>query len=173
MFSFLGRSGMVAAVMHQLERLVALVLKTGLPAIIPGKEGREADCVLLPLEEYERLVDSLSTKLVKSVAESSVPQVSEEVVASLEAFQDPPDSNKIILDQPSVITLSLQDLLEPRLSSGTVSAATSTLSAISPQQNGVEDFVVFDGIETKILPKSRQKKSTESGALDEFGQTLA
>lgn len=163
---------MVAFVMNQLERLLALVQKTGLPTIIPGNDGRD-DCVLLPLEEYERVVGGLSHHLTASVAPVQVAQAfKEEARISLEAFQEPPVP-EVSVDQPSISALSLQDLLRPRTDLDPVSTPTSTQSSISPQASSLEDRFVFDGPETKILPQTRQKSSIESSALDEFGQTLA
>ncbi|MBP9762724.1 hypothetical protein KBD34_03855 [Patescibacteria group bacterium] len=142
--------------MSSLTRLLALVRRTRLPAIIPDQDGREGDCVLLPLEVYERLSGSLNDPGKRPLAFSP------------EAFQAAPTS-QIADPQPTKPTLSLQDLLqsephaEPKIPS----------SSIFPQSESLEDRFAFGLEDVKILPVVKQKTPPNQSILDEFGQTLA
>lgn len=157
-----------------LDRLVALVGRTGLPTVVSSEEGGEP-CVLLPLAVYERLTAGVPlTDLAKASAEP--PSVRDFLVAispaeptptptlSLHAFSLPPTPKSLPVEETKVEGLHLNDLFQP---------PTQTPSSISPRSGVLSDEFVFDGKEMKILPHFTQKTANIGFGLDGFEQTLA
>ena len=161
-----------------LDRLVALVGRTGLPTILSSEEGGEP-CVVLPLSVYERLAGGGSTGQdpvpSQAPSQTKTAQAQESVVASqtesvsnpvfsLHAFSLPPTPQTQPTEEPKSDDLRLQDLFQ---------APDLAISANSPQPAVPSDKFVFDGKEIRIMPQITQKTANIGFGLDGFEQTLA
>ncbi len=156
-----------------LTRLLELVHRTRLPLIVQSSDTSEP-CVVLPLSVYEKLVGGVSEAL--GVDEPQSLPIAEPQ-ASLADFMTPASDRSFVTSSgapdrselESRNSLRLQDLLQVQAEIPT----KSPVSAILPQVGSVEDRFTFDGLDVRILPKTRQKIGDMQDALDENGQTLA
>lgn len=160
-----------------LDRLVALVGRTGLPTMISSEEGGEP-CVVLPLSVYERLAggglaDQNSVSQAPSQAKTNqdhqpayVPEAESVTTPafSLQAFSLPPTPNTQPVEEAKSEDLRLQDLFQ---------APDLAISSNSPQSAVPSDKFVFDGNEIRIMPQITQKTANIGFGLDGFEQTLA
>ncbi len=156
-----------------LTRLLELVHRTRLPLIVQSSDASEP-CVVLPLSVYEKLVGGVSEVLGGDESQS-LPMA--EPQASLADFLIPASDRSVTplsgaLDRSELESrnsLRLQDLLQVQAEI----PAKSPVSAVLPQVGSVEDRFAFDGLDVRILPKTRQKIGDMQDVLDGNGQTLA
>jgi hypothetical protein len=152
-----------------LTRLFELVHRTRLPLIVQSSDASEP-CVVLPLSVYEKLVGGAPEILI---GDESQPLPVADPQVSLADFMTPVSNRSFTMSSGTLDhselesgnSLRLQDLLQVQAEI----PVKSTVSAVLPQMGSVEDRFAFDGLDVRILPKTRQKIGDMQDALDGSG----